>query len=390
MSEVLNTHETRKNFHSQLLATASAIALIGFAYRTDTARADGDNDHPLVWIELGGQLSRMDEGQEAFAPPITAGRPSIFEPSQKFEKLPLGSIDETGKVAFEPGDSGWVFSGSVRYGHSVSNKDISQRTYPQPIVIHYTVPGNLPGAITQNPLAGRFADTSTQSDEHHLITDFQAGKDVGLGLFGGKNGSSVFGFGVRFAQFSDTSNIALKSDPDFMRHYKYLNNPTLHKYNEKFVSGSSYHSHAVSFRASRSFHGFGPSISWNASAPVLGAADRGEIKLDWGVNAAVLFGRQKARVHYEVTSQYHPAAIYAQRYVKTHYAVDPPARARTVTVPNLGGFAGITVRVENFKMSAGYRADFFWGAMDGGIDTARKENVGFYGPFATVSVGIGG
>ncbi len=58
-------------------------------------------------------------------------------------------------------------------------------------------------------------------------------------------------------------------------------------------------------------------------------------------------------------------------------------------MPNVGGFAGLTFRIENFKMSAGYRADFFFGAMDGGIDTARKENIGFYGPFATVSVGLG-
>jgi hypothetical protein len=28
--------------------------------------------------------------------------------------------------------------------------------------------------------------------------------------------------------------------------------------------------------------------------------------------------------------------------------------------------------------------------MDGGIDTAKMENVGFYGPFASVSVEIGG
>jgi hypothetical protein len=44
----------------------------------------------------------------------------------------------------------------------------------------------------------------------------------------------------------------------------------------------------------------------------------------------------------------------------------------------------------NAKVKFGYRADLFLGAMDGGIDTAKKENVGFYGPFATVSVGIGG
>ncbi len=45
-----------------------------------------------------------------------------------------------------------------------------------------------------------------------LVLDFQAGKDVGLGLFGAR-GSSIVSLGVRFAQFTSTSNVMLKSDP---------------------------------------------------------------------------------------------------------------------------------------------------------------------------------
>ena len=66
-------------------------------------------------------------------------------------------------------------------------------------------------------MQGDLPTRRAQNDEHHLIVDFQAGKDVGLGMFGGKDGSSVFGLGVRFAQFSSKSNIALKSDPDWHR-----------------------------------------------------------------------------------------------------------------------------------------------------------------------------
>ena len=69
------------------------------------------------------------------------------------------------------------------------------------------------------------------------------------------------------------------------------------------------------------------------------------------------------------------------------------ARSRahcTVTVPNVGGFAGLSFQIQNFKVSAGYRADLFFNAMDGGIDTRKSENIGFYGPFASVSVGLGG
>jgi hypothetical protein len=37
-----------------------------------------------------------------------------------------------------------------------------------------------------------------------------------------------------------------------------------------------------------------------------------------------------------------------------------------------------------------YRADEFFGAIDGGIDKPKSENLGFSGPFATINFGIGG
>jgi hypothetical protein len=59
-------------------------------------------------------------------------------------------------------------------------------------------------------------------------------------------------------------------------------------------------------------------------------------------------------------------------------------------VPNVGGFAGLTFRHADAKVSFGYRADFFFGAMDGGIDTRNTSTVSFHGPFATISIGLGG
>jgi len=59
-------------------------------------------------------------------------------------------------------------------------------------------------------------------------------------------------------------------------------------------------------------------------------------------------------------------------------------------VPNLGGFAGLSFKYPNAKVSVGYRADFFFGAMDGGIDAHKSYDRDFYGPFATVSIGLGG
>ena len=58
-------------------------------------------------------------------------------------------------------------------------------------------------------------------------------------------------------------------------------------------------------------------------------------------------------------------------------------------MPNVGGFAGLSFRYADAKFSLGYRADFFFGAIDGGIDTRKSENRGFNGPFASISVGVG-
>jgi hypothetical protein len=65
-------------------------------------------------------------------------------------------------------------------------------------------------------------------------------------------------------------------------------------------------------------------------------------------------------------------------------------RSRSAVVPNLGGYLGASARYNNARISLGYRADFFFNAMDGGQDTAKKYNRGFYGPYLNVSLGLGG
>ena len=65
-------------------------------------------------------------------------------------------------------------------------------------------------------------------------------------------------------------------------------------------------------------------------------------------------------------------------------------RSHSVAVPNVGGSMGLSFHYAAAKVSFGYRADFFLGAIDGGIDTHNSEDVGFHGPFATISIGLGG
>jgi iron complex outermembrane receptor protein len=382
MSELIQKRDNRANIRRKLLTGASALVMT--AYVTPSAHAE-DSAQPQAWIELGGQLSRLDEGQEAFSPnfPNSPARPPIFSPSPKFERPSLYSIDELGGISFQSDGSDWVFSASVRYGRSGSDRHVHQQTYPK--AEPWTISG-VPVYFRSpvRPSGARYADTKARNSEQHVIVDFQAGKDFGLGLIGA-GGSSVLNLGVRFAQFGTNFNIALKSDPDWHFSNKYV----IGEYGAWFQPR---HENAASLLAMRSFHGLGPLISWDASAPFAGNVKDGELTFDWTMNAALLFGRQKAKIHHQTTGRYQGKqhAPYPPPPITYQGPATPDTmRLHTVTVPDVGGSIGLSWRVEDFKISAGYRADFFFGAMDGGIDTRKSENVGFYGPFATISVGIG-
>ena len=135
----------------------------------------------------------------------------------------------------------------------------------------------------------------------------------------------------------------------------------------------------------------GPSLSWDASAPLTRSDQHATLDFDWGVNAAVLFGRQKVQLHRRTAVSHYNlvAGHYGGATYSTHSSPRAnPGRSRTVMIPNIGGFAGVSLKFPNAKVALGYRADLFFNAMDGGIDARKSENVGFYGPFATISVGL--
>ncbi len=257
----------------------------------------------------------------------------------------------------------------------------------------------------------KFEDAKSKQSETHTVLDFQIGKDVGLGLFG-RGGVSTLSAGLRIAQFTSKANISMQVEPD-------VNYPTapVSSFAQKYALHhlhTQFHDYAATLSAQRSFRGLGPSVAWSGSVPFAGDPDRGEMTLDWGANAAVLFGRQKVRGHHQTTGRlyagtygntagigepYAPNGVKPRRIVRfassggiAHYSQQAAGfnRTRFVIVPNLGGFAGLSFRYSDAKISFGYRADFFFGAMDGGIDTRQIKNIGFNGPFATISIGLGG
>ena len=132
--------------------------------------------------------------------------------------------------------------------------------------------------------------------------------------------------------------------------------------------------------------------SWSASTPFAGDGNNGELGFDWGLNASLLFGRQKVRTHHQTTARYHgPKYAQFSRPIEYQLPATPDhIRGRSVIVPDIGAFAGVSWRYQNAKVSFGYRADEFFGAMDGGIDTHKNENLGFFGPYVKISIGLGG
>jgi hypothetical protein len=378
MSDLINKPNLARDFQLRLLTTVSVLALLTSITMRSAKAADEDTDRPAVWIELGGQFDHVGGQGEPFAPDFlnAYSNSSVLQkitPLQAQNPPPL-SFAENGGISFQPEDGDWVFAVSVNFGRSSNFKHVDHQT----------------GRIFDEELNGshyitsieKFADTQVHRRESHAIIDFSAGKDLGLGLFGGK-GSSTLSFGVRFAQFTSKEIFNLRARPDLRLTYATFPPP----YDLRFPR-AFYHTFYATGHASRSFRGVGPSLSWSGDTPFVGNPQGGQITFDWGGNVAVLFGKQKATVSHEESAHYRRA-----KYAITTVYQHPPAGhggAHSAIVPNIGGFAGATWRIQNFKVSAGYRADFFFGAIDGGIDARKSENLGFYGPFATVSVGLGG
>jgi hypothetical protein len=377
MSELINTRGAYNAFHKHLLAGASALALT--LYISSTSLAAEDADRPTVWIELGGQMEMVQGTTNPFVAPFMALSPvpSVYNdvPFIDSQKPAHFSFGAEGKLSFQPEGSDWIFSAGLRYGRSNTKRHVHHQSKAPPITFSFSYYGNT-YQYTKYPSSQMLADAQADYSEQHVVVDFSAGRDVGIGMFG-RNGTSVISGGVRFASFVAHSTAHMTARPEIGTVYQSF-------YGIRFPR-FTYHQYTMVAAAQRSFHGVGPSLSWQASAVLLGNADTSELSFDWGVNAALLFGKQKAKTSHVTEARNH--LNYAS-FPVTSYDPHHDTRSRSVVIPNLGGFAGLSVKYPNAKVAIGYRADFFFGAMDTGIDTRSIKDVGFHGPFATVSIGL--
>ncbi len=408
MSELINTHDNRATIRWKLLTGASAMALAAYMSTVAVAKAE-DASQPLLWLELGGQWERQTGQGHTYAPPFIINNPGspAFTPISPlhYERPPLYSQGFDGALTFQPKDSDWQFSASIRYGRASSRRSVipGQKTGQR---VHYT---GLPGLkfsgghwnVTKPPVSGYktitgdvFAPIQADNGQKHTIIDFSAGKDVGLG-FWGPDASGTISAGVRFAQFTSNTSAIMHARPDFIITYQNLGafpHNVAHVYPSLpfiFAIGPHFHTYVNHFQAQREFKGVGPSISWKASMPIAGNPDDQTLTIDWGINAALLFGRQHARGSHQTSGHYYKSNNV--HGIKSQYTnpVQTFDRSKRVTIPNVGGMIGMSLKISDFKMSIGYRGDFFFGAMDTGNDTRKTGRTGFYGPFASVSFGLG-
>ncbi len=320
-----------------LLASVSAVALLVSVATAPVALAD-DVNH--FYFELGGQYGMEAGGSSGWFLPFAApggggegGEVSVQRVHSAtgpngaaFPIRPVQSWDFDGAVKLQPADSDLIFKLAIQYGRTAQRDEVAQLTQPTASGTgHYT----------------GFA----RHRESHAIIDFQVGKDFGLGMFG-YEGSSVFSAGIRYAHFTARTDTAFyTSTKDFQG------------------SGAT--------RLQRSFVGAGPMVSWQASAP-LTDDENGSFSIDWGADAAVLFGRQKANL----------TLVY-----DTGYVVESD-RDNSVTVPNVGGFAGLSWHPaeSSLQLSFGYKVDAYFNALDGGIAAQHQIDRVTHGPFLKIGI----
>jgi len=396
MSELI-VQNKEGNIRFGLLATTSAMVLAACVASVQQAIAA---DRPTVWLEGGWHLDSITGSNDLLVPPLdglttngyldvptssnfygqgSGGFPSFTE----MEKSLGRSGGAEGAISFQPKGSDWVLGVSVRYGRTHSRRRVDERRDITGRVGHKVNYFN--GSYPFTPHYTNYVIQANDNTEAHTILDFQVGKDIGLGLFGNRT-ESVVSLGARYAQMNMTSKGHSYAQPA-VKFYGH-GGVSLGKYYYNILANNQ--KSATTEQRYSNFQGIGPSLSWNNTTGLLGDPADGQLALDWGANAAVLFGRQKVKVnHSSQVSMFNPLIQLGGPY-KTEHGSGHRTESRRVTVPNLGGLAALSYRFTNAKLSMGYRADFFFGAMDRGLDTRHTVTTGYHGPFATISIGLGG
>jgi hypothetical protein len=333
-------------------------------------------------LQFGGNFSQLADDWQHYRPSFVSMLPDGLPSPTSVEESPDNGFDWEGKLSIQPENSDWVLKAGIRYGRSGTNGQLHKSLAPQTAAFPIT------GRACTGPLhrctafanadANRLVDAETNAREQHTMADFTVGKEIGIGMFGA-DGKGTIGGGVRMAQLATDAFADLNMNANWA---------ATHTNPRGAFAQQTWHLYQGVSKEHRSFHGWGPQVTWDADQPVWGVAESGEVSIDWGLNAAFLLGQQKIDLQQLETDT--PCSSTVAGCVLPTNAPQAVIRSRHVLGPNLGGYNGASMRYHSSKISFGYRADTFFNAMDGGQDTARSYTRGFYGPYLNVSLGLGG
>jgi len=336
-------------------------------------------------LELGGGAARFDADNTRFTPAFVeaSGSPILQSALDvQEEDLDWGDSREIKLTYGRPG-SHWRVSAGLRRDETngtasklATQKNKGGRLFSPEVIAAYPQAAELDKYVQ----ATNYVIGEARDREEAQLADFMVGRDVGLGLLD----KSSINVGLRYAELSSISLVKVAGTAD---HEDF---PDL---NVAFLSPATMiHRYDISSLAEREFKGFGPAVSWDGSKVLFGGADAGYLTVDFGVGAAVLFGKQKTDV--VVRSDDTPAKynnvflqVDEEPVVTTMSAV---ARSQSTTVYDLGANLGLSYEIGRMKVSGGYRIDRFYDVLDVGRGQHEDGDRTMDGPYFKIAVGFGG
>ncbi|HEX5776334.1 MAG TPA: TonB-dependent receptor, partial [Caulobacteraceae bacterium] len=337
------------------------------------ARRTADGPYPFQ-VELGGGVSQFSSETETYAPDWidTYTSPTFVFPLEVQDRDLDWGDTRSMKLTYAP-TGGWRAAATYRYGKTNGHH---RDAPPDEVLPGRQVGGGYFSFYTRpQSIQGR---SGVRDSEEFAVADFLVGKDIGIGTWG-EGGESVISAGVRYAEFKSTTHIEQFGVP----YSRMAAAPGNAKYATQYF-------HELD--SERRFEGVGPTLSWQASQPLLGSDETGRVALDWTVTGGVLFGeRSMESVDDRLGRERNTPNNGFNQVITVLYDEEVPrSRTEDATVPNLSLSLGLSYAIDRVKVSTGYTYDRFFDVIDGGFEEAKDYDRTIHGPYFRVSVGFGG
>ena len=349
-----------------------------------------DGPYPFT-VELSGQAQRHEAPYQTIEPSFASAFSDGIDPlDTQNQELDWGDGREV-RLTYRPGGA-WSLSLGGRFGKTNGYAESFKSEFADETCFTLEVPSYQISCTGPQSYGSEYnySDTFVRNAERHTVVDFEVGRDVGLGAFDDAGFISKVGLGLRYAQFQSKTNAHILGTPDWD-----LPERTVYKYAPfAWTKYDTYHTeHEAKITAEREFEGVGPVLSWDASHALIGNDDVGHIKADVSLGGGVLFGKQRTRVTGSEVDDYFEVSFNYGQFIDPTVRTTTPIdfnRSDSVTVPVVDISLGLSYEIDRMSLSAGYRWERYFDAIDGGYDKQESHDRTIDGPYFKISVGFGG